>query len=553
MTARKRVGFPAFFAMWAEARAWVVPDVHWQAVAWLQNYGGASGIGVLRCFRGFGKSTIMAVYNAWRYYDNPQYRILHQSESDGTARKTSRDTQNVLRRHPLTQGMFREGGVDQWWVEGADDPRNASMYARGILSNVTSARCDEAQNDDCEVPRNIRTPEARELLEYRLGEQTFIMVPGARQLFCGTPHTHDSIYDKMAALGADCLTLPLFERGHRIDCAELASYDLPFAPEYVFVGIGKGARLLAEGVDYRLTGRRLEFVKPPGVLVDCYAGCAWPDRFTRDDLQKRRRRTKTVNTFDSQYQLHSRPMTEIRLDPDKLPIYAAEPEFKTANKHPQLWLGKARIAGAAMRWDPSSGKLRSDTSALALVFQDEHGVRYWHRQEALTGEIAVFDERDHKTIIGGQVSAICDLVAKFRVRRVTVETNGIGGFAPTVLRAALKQRGLVCGVSEVTASQQKNKRILEAFEPLILSRMLWVHVSVADGPMPTQMKEWNPAVVNQPDDHLDAGAGAVTDQPERLDFTERQGAGADSGRIRHAERSDDWRPGTGVFEAELEV
>lgn len=531
----------------------MVPDVHWQAVAWLQDYGGASGIGVLRCFRGFGKSTILAVYNAWRYYDNPQYRILHQSESDGTARKTSRDTQNVLRRHPLTQGMFRDGGVDQWWVEGADDPRNASMYARGILSNVTSARCDEAQNDDAEVPRNIRTPEAREQLEYRLGEQTFIMVPGARQLFCGTPHTHDSLYDKMAALGGDCLTLPLFEREHRIDCAELPSYELPFAPEYVFVGIGKGARLLADGTDYRLVGRRLEFSKPPEMLVDCYAGCAWPERFTRDDLQKRRRRTKTVNTFDSQYQLHSRPMTEIRLDPDKLPIYAAEPEFKTANKHPQLWLGKARIVGAAMRWDPSSGKLRSDTSALALVFQDEHGVRYWHRQEALTGEIAVFDERDHKTITGGQVAGICDLVQKFRVRRVTVETNGIGGFAPTVLRAALKQRGLVCGVTAVTATAQKNKRILEAFEPLILSRMLWVHLSVADGPMPTQMREWNPAITNQPDDHLDAGAGAVTDQPERLDFTERKDPAGDSVRIRTAGGDDDWRPGTGVFEAVLEI
>ena len=553
MSAARRISFPAFFVLWAEQRGWVVPDVHWRAVAWLQDYGGASGIGVLRCFRGFGKSTILAVYNAWRYHDDPQYRILHQSESDGTARKTSRDTQNVLRRHTLTQGLFRDGGVDQWWVVGADDPRNASMYARGILSNVTSARCDEAQNDDCEVPRNIRTPEAREQLEYRLGEQTFIMVPGARQLFCGTPHSHDSLYDKMAALGADCLTLPLFAREHRIDCADLARYDLPFAPEYLFVGIGKGARLLTDGVDYRLTGRRLEFVKPPGMLVDCYAGCAWPERFTRDDLQKRRRRTKTVNTFDSQYQLHSRPMTEIRLDPDKLPIYAAEPEFRTANKHPQLWLGKARIAGAAVRWDPSSGKLRSDTSALALVFQDEHGVRYWHRQEGLIGEIAVFDDRDHKTITGGQVAAICDQVQKFRVRRVTVETNGIGGFAPTVLRAALKQRGLVCGVTEVTATAQKNKRILEAFEPLILSRMLWVHVSVADGPMPTQMKEWNPAVTNQPDDHLDAGAGAVTDQPERLDFSERMAPGGQPLRNRNVQPDDDWRPGAGVFDAELEV
>ena len=223
-----KVDFPTFFAMWADLRRWSVPDVHWEAVYWLQHRG---ALAVLRCFRGFGKSTILAVYNAWRYYDDPTYRILHQSEADPTAYKTSRDTQNVLRRHPLTTRLFKEGGVEQWWVEGADDPRNGSMFARGILSNVTSARCDEAQNDDVEVPRNIRTPEAREQLEYRLGEQNFIMVPGARQLFIGTPHTHDSIYDKMEALGADCLTIPLFEREHRIEDAKVSSFALPFVPE----------------------------------------------------------------------------------------------------------------------------------------------------------------------------------------------------------------------------------------------------------------------------------------------------------------------------------
>lgn len=136
-------------------------DCHYQACHWLEHRG---NLAVLRCFRGFGKSTILAVYNARRYYCDRQYRILHQSESDGTAYKTSRDTQNVLRNHPLTKGMLPDGQgtVEQWWVNGALDLRNGSMYAKGILSNVTSARANECQNDDVEVPRNIQTPEARE-------------------------------------------------------------------------------------------------------------------------------------------------------------------------------------------------------------------------------------------------------------------------------------------------------------------------------------------------------------------------------------------------------
>lgn len=536
-----RVSFAAFFSMWADLRGWEVPDVHWQAVHWISTF---HDLGVLRCFRGFGKSTILAVYNAWRFYDDPAYRILHQSESDGTAYKTSRDTQNVLNRHPLTAGMFKEGGVEQWWVHGNEDPRNGSMYSRGILSNVTSARCNEAQNDDIEVPRNIRTPEAREQLEYRLSEQTFIMVPGGRQLFIGTPHTHDSIYDKMEALGADCLTIPLFASEHRIETATASTYALPFAPEYVFAGIGKGSRLLREGTDYRVEGKRLVFASPPQVLVDCYAGCAWPERFTRDDLQKRRRKTKTANYWDSQYQLHSRPVHEIRLNPESIPVYDCEPHFTRANKVLQCWLGQARIVGGSLHWDPSSGKLRSDASAVAMVLQDENGNRYWHRAERLTGEVAKFADNG-KQITGGQVFQLCDLVEKFGLRSVVVETNGIGGFAPTVLRAALKQRGIAgCGVKEVQKGQNKNRRILEALEPLMLSRMLWAHVSVADGPAFPQMKEWNPAVQNQPDDDLDAAAGAVTDEPQRL---------AEALRNRNPTPREDWRQGAGVFEAELVI
>lgn len=540
--AASRVSFATFFQLWADLRGWTVPAVHWRAVHWLEHRG---DLAVLRCFRAFGKSTILGVYNAWRYYDNPTYRILHQSEADGTAWKTSRDTMNVLQRHPLTRTLFRDGGVEQWWVHGADDPRNASMYARGILSNVTSARCDEAQNDDIEVPKNIRTPEAREQLEYRLGEQTFILVPGGRQLFIGTPHTHDSIYDKMEAMGADCLTIPMFAQEHRIEDATRAAYDLPFAPEYVFRGIGAGALLLVEGKDYQLQGKRLVFASAPGGLIDCYRGCAWPERFNRTDLEKRRRKTKTVNYWDSQYQLHSRPVHQIRLDPARLIPYEVEPRIITANGSCEMWLGNVQIVGCSLRWDPSSGKLRSDVSAAVLDLQDAQGRHYWHRAIGLKGEIAKTDESG-RNITEGQVLQLADLVAAFQVPRVTVETNGIGKFAPSFLRMAFKQRGLSCGISEEPAVANKNKRILEAIEPVLTSGMLWAHTSVLDQ-IEGQMRDWNPEVADQPDDYLDAGAGALTDQPVRVGkLVAKVGNPTDRQR-------DDWRPSAGTHEVELEL
>ncbi|MBH3289200.1 phage terminase large subunit [Serratia marcescens] len=534
------ISFVAFFIMWAERMGWDVPDCHYRACHWLEHRG---DLAVLRCFRGFGKSTILAVYNAWRYYQNRQYRILHQSEADGTAYKTSRDTQNVLRNHPLTRGMLPDGQgtVEQWWVNGSLDMRNGSMYAKGILSNVTSARADECQNDDVEVPRNIQTPEAREKLRYRLGEQTHILVPGGRKLFIGTPHTHDSLYDEVEAMGADCLTIKLFEKEHRIDekQATARSYALPFRPEYVFVGIHIGARLLADGVDYQLTATGITFAEPPGTTVDCYAECAWPERFTPAEMEKRRQETRTVNEWDSQYQLHSKPIGESRLDPERIREYNVQPEIRYANRTASMWLGSQQIVGAVAWWDVATGKAKADASAFSLVLTDSRGHLYWHVCQELIGDLAEFDERDK--IIGGQVVQIRELVVKYQIPQVVVEVNGPGSFAGKLLRQALKGTG--CGVREEFTITNKQKRILDAFEAPLSSRFLWAHSDVLDGPAYDQVRDFNPAVTNQPDDFIDSGAGAISETPVRIG--KLVGKPTAQGR-------EDWQPSDGDHEVAVD-
>lgn len=537
--AQRKASFLAFFLAWAAFKGWEVPNIHVRACHWLEH---RQAHAVLRIFRGAGKSTILAVYNAWRYWQDPAYRILHQGDQDKTAYKTSRDTQAVLRRHPWTAEWAKgiKGEASFWWAPGADDQRNPSMQAAGITSNITSSRCDEAQNDDVEVPRNIQNPEAREKMRYRLGEQVHIMVPGARLLFVGTPHTHDSIYDEHEAMGADCLTIRMFAQEQRIDGGG-REHRTQFRPELVFAGIGKGAKWLREGVDYTLGNGTIRLRETPVGMVDLYAGCAWPERFTAEELFSRRKKTRTINEWDSQYQLHSRPMHEIRLDPERIQAYNCEPRFVTQNRVITMWLGTVQIVGCSLRWDPSSGKLGSDVSAVVLDLQDANGRHYWHRMEALTGEIAETND-DGSRITGGQVWQLADMVERFKVPRVTIETNGVGVHAPAFVRTCFKQRRIQCGVVEVQASVRKEIRILEALEPLMSSGMLWAHVDVLNGPMWDQMRDWNPAATNQPDDYLDAGAGAVTDQPARIGQTVR---------IESASPADDWRPSGAVTEYAL--
>ena len=534
-----------------------MPAIHWQLVDWLERC--HDPVRVLQIFRGAGKSTVYAVYKAWRLYRDRAHRSLVWSEDTKLAKKMTRDVANVLRNHPWCGGILPPVvGAEEFWVNGAADARNASMAAYGVLSNATGSRADAVDFDDIEVPKNIRTADAREKLRDRISEAAHILVPGGQKTYIGTPHTHDSIYPEEIAAGAAVLKIPLFAHAYRIeDSSKSARFAVPFDAEadgfYVFAGIGKFSRLLVEGEDYEAEGRVLVFRAPPAQLVDVYTGCAWPERFSRSDLQRRRKDTRTINAWDSQYMLEAKPMQQVRLDPARLIPYDVEPVVRVVNRTVLMMLGSKQIVSGRLRLDPASGKPNSDVSALALMLQDAEGHLYWHRAIALQGELA--EVSDTGQIEGGQVEQIVDVIAQFELSRIEVETNGIGGHVPSILRGALKRRRITCGVSEVHTKGNKNARILAAFEPPLSAGYLWAHVSVLDV-VEHQMRDWNPAVPDQPDDHLDAGAGALAAEPVRIGKAVTPDRGVpgrgEMSRTRDGVAPDDWRPNAGVFEIEFE-
>lgn len=537
----RKVSFGTFYLMWAQRMGWTVPPIHWIAIHWLENRG---DLAVLRCFRGFGKSTIIDVYFAWRIYCTPGWRILLQSEADPTALKNSRDTQNVLRNHPLTRGLLEDTGtVESWWThEGKEqDPRNPQFFAKGAMSNVTGARADEIVNDDVEVPRNITTPEMREKLRYRLEEQTHIAVPGARKLFIGTPHAFDSIYDEEESKGADCLTIPLFNTELRIEEPKgRTEFAVEFEPVYVFSGIGKGAKLLRPDVDYVYSDGFIRFAISPRTVVDIYGESAWPERFDRDELLKRRRETRTLGGWDSQYLLRSRPVHKLRLDPERLREYNCEIEFKRANGVTTAFLGGVQLSGCSCYWDVATGKRKSDASAVSLVLQDTRGHYYWHYCDELEGDFAEFN--DAGQINGGQVWQLRQIVIQFNIPRVTVEVNGPGSFTGKLLRQALK--GLRCAVVEITVTSNKQQRILDGLEGPLTSSCLWAHTRVLDGPMYEQMQEFNPELTNQDDDFLDSGSGAILEQPVKIASVQHDNPVCG--------RAEDWRQTHGTYDIQTE-
>jgi len=495
-------GFAEFYVRWAQLKGWTVPLFHFVMCDWLENYG---SLGLLMVFRGAGKSTMLAVYEAWRLYINPKWRMLNWSADDKLAVKLTRDVRDVLTRHPWTQGMLQgKPSEHQFWVVGADDERNASVSAFGILSNATGSHADEVINDDVEVPKNIGTQDTRDKLRHRLGESTFILVPGGRELYVGTPHTFDSIYTEIEEKGASVLKIPLFKFNQReTDAANLRTLPLQIPSDDLIVISGRD--VLEPGINYTIEDDAVEFTKPMNGMIDMYAGNMWPEHFTREHIELCRRKAVSQNDWDSQFQLQAKPIHDIRLDPEKLRHYEVEPVFGYANKVLFAQLGKIRLSSVRTYWDISLGKIKSDASALCVLFGDDLGNLYWHLAKALTGEI------------DAQCEQLREVVTALKLPNVMIETNGPGGFVPAIARKALAGTGCSVTPHFVAGAQgSKNKRILDAIEPALSGRFLWCHTSVADSGALTQIRDFNPGTTDQPDDFLDSLAGCITASPVKI-------------------------------------
>lgn len=540
------VSFPSFYLKGASQYGWEVPDEHLEVCDWLE--GGRKGrVGVLKAFRGFSKSTITGRYVPWKLRKVPQWRFQLLSATDQDGAKMSRDARNVIDKHPWCRGMRPERSslwkTHRFEVAGADDARNPSVSAYGVMSNITGGRADECINDDVEVPKTIRTPALRESLRERLSEQTHIIVPGGKILYIGTDHCLESIYKEQIEDGADLLEIPLFRRSATHIAKTTGERNFGFdwriqTEDELYVVVGGNRPRLLERSDYLVQGVRdykggfvrLRTPMLPEERVSIYSGNVWPARFTRTEITFRLKRCRTWGEWDSQYMLRAAQIGEVRLDPQRMIEYSAEPEFRTVNGELTCWLNGIRIVGASAVWDCSLGKINSDASAFAVLFTDSRGYLFWHLAQGLEGNI---DE---------QCLEIVQIVRRLNLPAVTVKTAGIGGHVPTILKGHLQRAGIHCGVLEQPERTSKNIRILDAFETPLSGLYLYAHQSVKQGPAGKQMAQWNPKLISQPDDYLDAGAGAISETPVRI------------GRAPHAhqENREDWRPGAGTHEVQVD-
>ncbi|MDX6748783.1 phage terminase large subunit [Geminicoccaceae bacterium 1502E] len=462
--------FGDFIGAWNELQGWRTPALHRRIGRWLEDRwrGGDTRL-LLMVFRNAGKSTLVGLFCAWLLSRNPELRILVLAAEHELARKMTRTVRGIIERHPMTRELLperlEEWASDRLTVRRARVERDPSLLARGLGANITGTRADIVVCDDVEVPNTADTPGKRAELRERLAETGFILVPGGTQLYVGTPHSYYSIY------------------------ADEARGELEETTPFL------------DGFD-----RLVIPVRENGASV-------WPERFDEAAIDRIARETGP-HRFKSQMMLVPTHMRDVRLDPDRLQRYDGPLEIREANGETVLSLAGRRMRRASAWWDPALGRPeKGDGSVVAVVYLDDDGNCFLHRLRYLVTAPDRLDGADEATFMCREVVA---LARELELPSITVESNGLGALLPGLLRQAVNDARLDTAVVAKSSSVPKERRILEALDPVLAARRLHVHESVWQSPFIREMREWSPGRSGGTDDALDAVAACIAAEPVHL-------------------------------------
>jgi len=214
------------------------------------------------------------------------------------------------------------------------------------------------------------------------------------------------------------------------------------------------------------------------------------------------RKTVGEHHFMAQMMLEFTPLERVRLDPGMIQIYDNEFDKLSAQ------IGAHKITGCAVYWDPSLGHKNGDASVCALIFRDDknhniflHDIRY------------MVVPPEHPQPLTYQCDMVLDFLEQYNLRRLSVETNGLGNALPEILNDKIMSRGGGISINKVTNTGKKETRILNTLEPLLGAARMFAHNRITRTPFMAEMLGWSPIGGTGHDDGLDAVSGAINAIP----------------------------------------
>lgn len=409
---------------------------------------------MVQAFRGVGKTWIYAAFVCWRFYCNPEWKIMVVSATKPTADDFSRFVKRLIAEMPLLQHL--RPGEDQrdsnvFFDVGPSRPsKDPSLKSVGIFGQITGSRADEILADDVESLNNSATEGAREKLSEAVKEFDAVLKPNGIITYLGTPQSAMTMYAKLPERGYTIRIWPA-----RVP-ADPKVYQGALAP-FIYSMIEAGV--------------------PAGASTD-------PGRFSDLDLGERAR-SYGVAGFALQFMLNTAlndanrfplklaDLITMPLDPFMGPVqvaWAGSSEYLVEGVHicglpgdkyyKPMFVAKefTPYTGSVMAIDPSGRG--ADETAYAVV-KHLAGTIFCTAAGGLRGG---YEDDAMDKLVG---------IAKAqRVNTILVEGNFGGGMFAKLLQAALKRGQYRCAVEEVTHSKQKEARIADTLEPLMQQHRL---------------------------------------------------------------------------------
>ena len=408
---------------------------------------------MLLALRGLGKSLTAQLYVLWRLLRNQNEHILVLSGSSRRSKNFTNFCLSMMRSVPLLQHLYptakQRKASDHFDVNGSKASDSPNMFAAGIETGLAGFRATIIVSDDIEQPTNSRTPDARALLIHFFNEAINLLISEGdannqgEVVILGTYQSQESIYKEIEKGGYEVFIVPA---------------EYPTNPDLY-------AHRLAPYLQKRLKA----FPDLAGTAVD--------QRFPEEVLAKRRLKIgksaynlqyllNPADTDDLKFPLKLRDLIVTDIDLIDNPLrytYSSENKIKDIKHYgftgdsymSPKWESEERMPFEyiAMTVDPS-GRGADETGysiggllngrVFVLAFG---GVKGGYDDDTLNG--------------------IADMAVKYKVNTIVVESNFGDGAFMKMLTPIVEMRRAKIELEEVTATKNKENRIIDTLEPLM--------------------------------------------------------------------------------------
>ena len=465
----------------------------------------------LSCFRGFGKSYLLALFAIWVLYNDPDEKVVVISASAPRSKDFVRFAKDVIKKTPILKHLIdtsqqnrkHRTSVYSFDIVGSKPSQFASLKAVGITGQVTGARATRVIFDDVEVTMNSTTEQARMKLTEGMKEANALLLPGGKIYIIGTPQSRFSIYNSLD--GFKTIKYPIFYPSFSYE--NLAPY---------------------------LDKKRQE---NPGLIHTITE----TQRFTPDDIEQRREAYGN-SLFQLQYMLS----TDLS-DADRFPlqtkylyltdcdaeranlVYEDAGEHQIGNYLHRVYRPADRFSefydNAIMAVDPA-GRGLDETAAVVL--------------KTLGGRVFIMDSYYSKEGYSEEVMTdLINVAMKNNVDTIVIERNYGGGmFTELMIKYIKEHHAEELGVLDIITKGKKARRLIEVIEPFLTAGKLvadrkWFEREISN----PQYNMWQQAmsidmdnIYSNNDDRIDAlGIGldflkqqlAVSEQDVKKEYDEK--------------------------------